>query len=72
MAFAAQAFAQQNIAPLSNNPTRQGAVGQAEKLPPGENQGVYSDPVCGELLFLKQNQQFATDTYPVSPKPAFT
>ncbi|MGO9452652.1 MAG: VacJ family lipoprotein [Candidatus Binataceae bacterium] len=45
LAFAAQAFAQ-DVAPLSNNPTRQGAVGQAENLPPGENQGVYSDPLA--------------------------
>src|SRR5262249_39195824 len=38
----------QDIAPLSNNPVRQGVVGQAEQqkqqTPPGEDQGVYSDP----------------------------
>jgi len=46
------AFAQ-DIAPLSNNPTRQGIVQQAEQTPPGENQGVYSDPLApfNEAMF---------------------
>ncbi len=47
--FVAVAFAQpalaQDLAPLSSNPNKQGAVvQQAEQTPPGENQGVYSDP----------------------------
>lgn len=45
LAFAPMARAQ-DIAPLSNNPTRQGIVQQAEQTPPGENQGVYSDPLA--------------------------
>src|SRR5262249_53691115 len=36
----------QDIAPLSNNPTAQGAVVGAEQLPPGESQAVYSDPLA--------------------------
>lgn len=31
---------------MSNSPTRQGIVQQAEQMPPGENQGVYSDPMA--------------------------
>jgi len=52
-AFAAPALAQ-DIAPLSNSPTRQGIVQQAEQQPPpGENQGVYSDPLApfNEAMF---------------------
>src|SRR5262245_44258942 len=43
----------QDIAPLSNNPTRQGIVQQAEQTPPGENQEVYSDPLApfNEAMF---------------------
>ncbi len=36
----------QDIAPLSNNKERQGIVQQAEQTPPGEDQGVYSDPLA--------------------------
>ena len=43
----------QNVAPLSNNPTRQGIVQQAQQTPPGQNQGVYSDPLApfNETMF---------------------
>jgi len=45
-AFAHPAFAQ-DLAPLSANPSKQGAVvKQAEQTPPGEDQGVYSDPLA--------------------------
>src|SRR5215472_13106633 len=52
LSYAATASAQ-DIAPLSNNPTSQGAVVGAEKLPPGENQVVYSDPLApfNETMF---------------------
>ena len=52
LSFAATASAQ-DIAPLSNNPTSQGAVQGAEKLPPGESQAVYSDPLApfNETMF---------------------
>ncbi|MHB8381446.1 MAG: MlaA family lipoprotein [Candidatus Binataceae bacterium] len=36
----------QDIAPLSTNPERQGVVQQAQETPPGEDQGVYSDPLA--------------------------
>lgn len=36
----------QDIAPLSNSPERQGAVQQAQQVPPGEDQAVYSDPLA--------------------------
>jgi phospholipid-binding lipoprotein MlaA len=42
---AGSAFAQ-DIAPLSNSTERQGVVQQAEQTPPGEDQGVYSDPLA--------------------------
>lgn len=52
LSFAATASAQ-DIAPLSNNPVGQGAVVGAEKLPPGESQAVYSDPLApfNETMF---------------------
>ena len=52
VAIAAPAFAQ-DIAPLSNNTANQGVVAQAEKLPPGESQAVYSDPAApfNEAMF---------------------
>src|SRR5215472_3271149 len=52
LSFAATASAQ-DIAPLSNNPTSQGAVQGAENLPPGESQAVYSDPLApfNETMF---------------------
>ena len=52
LSFAATASAQ-DIAPLSNNPVGQGAVVGAEKLPPGESQAAYSDPLApvNETLF---------------------
>ena len=52
LTFAARASAQ-DIAPLSNNPVGQGAVVGAEKLPPGESQAVYSDPLApfNETMF---------------------
>lgn len=36
----------QDVAPLSNSPERQGIVQQAQQTPPGEDQGVYSDPLA--------------------------
>ena len=52
LSFAATASAQ-DIAPLSNNPVGQGAVVGAEKLPPGESQAAYSDPLApfNETMF---------------------
>ena len=52
LTFVATASAQ-DIAPLSNNPVSQGAVQGAEKLPPGEAQAVYSDPLApfNETMF---------------------
>ena len=52
LTFVATAAAQ-DIAPLSNNPVSQGAVQGAEKLPPGEAQAVYSDPLApfNETMF---------------------
>lgn len=53
VAFATAARAQ-DLAPLSNNPAKQGAaVQKAEQAPPGENQGVYSDPFApfNEAMF---------------------
>jgi phospholipid-binding lipoprotein MlaA len=52
LTFVATASAQ-DIAPLSNNPVSQGAVQGAEKLPPGEAQAAYSDPLApfNETMF---------------------